>query len=595
MTAELQLTHGDRSEPASHDEKHHRMPLRYWIMAAILAAFWIFESTIYSVEMAMFPRFITRMAVSALLLLLFLGWWLSNRYLLWRDRLLGVGLLVLGTAVAMALAEPSTRAVVVLSGLPRLFTAWVIWLMIAHNLSRNVQRLGLCAATVLVLGYFTLVRWDGLDGAQRAKLSWRWQPTSEQLFLTSATKAATPTRSVSDGIDQQAAAKPWVLQPGDWPDFRSDHRNGGLPDIEVAGNWSKEPPSLVWRRRVGPAWSSMIVVDGHVVTQEQRGLAEAVVCYDAATGNEIWAHTDADRFEEPLSGPGPRSTPAFADGKIVAIGGRGRLNCLEAATAKLLWTQEGAVAVGQWGLATSPLIVDDLVVVFAGGKSDKSLMSYRAANGELAWARAAGETSYSSPQLVTLGGERQILIDDTLGLHSVAVESGELLWEHLSQGGGAEPMLQPHPLSDRELLVTWGSGIARLRIERYGDRWHVSKLWETTALKPGFNDFLIHEGHIFGLDDGILCCLDAATGQRLWKKGRFGHGQLLLFASPPRLVVVSEAGEVALVAANLKQYEELGRFKAIDGKTWNHPIIASGCLFIRNAEEMACYKIATDH
>jgi outer membrane protein assembly factor BamB len=335
----------------------------------------------------------------------------------------------------------------------------------------------------------------------------------------------------------------------------------------------------------------MIVVDGHLVTQEQRGEADAVVCYDAATGEELWVHTDEDRFNEPLSGPGPRSTPSFDGGRIVTVGGRGRLNCLDAASGKLLWTHENAVAVAQWGLATSPLLTDDLVIVFAGGKNERSLVAYRVDNGDTVWERGVGHTSYSSPQLVTLGGQRQILIDDTAGLHSVAVESGELLWEHLTGGGPAEPMLQPHVISDHELTVAWNSGIARLKVERKDGQWTVSRQWETTALKPGFNDFVIHEGHIFGLDDGILCCLDAASGQRLWKKGRFGHGQLLLLASPPRLIVVAESGEMALLAANPKQCEELGRFKAIDGKCWNHPVIAHGCLFVRNGEEMACYRL----
>jgi outer membrane protein assembly factor BamB len=271
------------------------------------------------------------------------------------------------------------------------------------------------------------------------------------------------------------------------------------------------------------------------------------------------------------------------------------LNCLDAATGKLLWTHVEAVAVGQWGLATSPLMTDDLVVVFAGGKSDRSLAAFRADSGEPVWGRPAGETSYSSPQIVTLAGQRQILNLDTLGLHAFAVESGELLWEHLAQSGGAEPMLQAHPISDRELLMAQGSGVARLRLEHDDDGWKVTQQWETTALKPGFNDFVVHEGHIFGLDDGILCCLDAANGQRLWKKGRFGHGQMLLLASPPRLVVVGETGDVILLEADPKRYDELGRFKAIDGKTWNHPVIAHGCLFIRNGEEMACYKIATGH
>src|SRR5207302_336615 len=125
-------------------------------------------------------------------------------------------------------------------------------------------------------------------------------------------------------------------------------------------------------------------------------------------------------------------------------------------------------------------------------------------------------------------------------------------------------------------------------------QWAITKRWENSLLKPGFNDFVVYEEHIYGLDDGILCCLDLQSGRRLWKKGRFNHGQLLLLASPARLIVISENGEAVLVAANPKQYEELGRFQAIEGKTWNHPVLAHGCLFVRNGVEMACYRLAAE-
>jgi outer membrane protein assembly factor BamB len=242
MTAELQVPRATSSKPLA--AEHKRMPIRYWIMATLVVAFWIFEFSIYTVEMAMFPRFISRMIVSASLLLIFLAWWTTNRHLLWRDRLLGIGLLISGTVAAIFLADKSAGAVVVLMGIPRLITAWVAWLMISHYLPRNVQRMGLCAAAVLVLGYFDLVRWDGLDGAQRGKLSWRWTPTAEQLFLTSATNANKQARSASEGSEPQtpeAPPKPWTLQAGDWPNFLSDHRDGGLPDIAIDANWSKDP------------------------------------------------------------------------------------------------------------------------------------------------------------------------------------------------------------------------------------------------------------------------------------------------------------------------------------------------------------------
>jgi outer membrane protein assembly factor BamB len=566
-------------------------------MVAILAAFWIFEVSIYSTEMAMFPRFISRMLVYLLLLLVFLGWWLSNRHLLWRDRLLGLVLLFGGTAVAMALADPSGRAVIVMAGFPRLFTAWTAWLLLTTNRLLARQRLGLCAATVLVLGYFTLIRFDGLDGAQRGQLNWRWSPTPEQVFLTTTSKRPAPTQSeIGESVEQASqAAKSWVLQPGDWPDFRSDQRDVGISGAGIE-HWSARKPQLVWQRRVGPGWSSMIIVDGHLVTQEQRGELEAVTCYNAKTGEEIWVHEDRARFEEPLAGTGPRGTPAFSDGFVVALGAKGQLNCLTAATGQLAWShdlvKEAGADVPQWGLSVSPLIVDDLVVVFAGGKNERSLTAYRIGSGDPAWTRVVGELSYSSPHLVVLAGQRQILMHDNLGLHAVTVESGEPLWTYASGGGGAGPMLQPHAVGKDQLLIGAGSGIALLEVKLDGDQWTLSQRWESSALKPDFNDFVVRDGCIYGLDDGILCCIDLSNGRRLWKKGRYGHGQLLLLDSPARLVVISETGEAVLLAANPKQPEDLGRFQAIDGKTWNHPVIALGCLFVRNGAEMACYRLS---
>src|SRR5262245_39407338 len=154
MTAALGATPSSQAATGPIGAGTRRIPRRLWVMAAILATFWVFELSIYSTEMAMFPRFISRMLVYLVLLLVFLGWWLSNRHLLWRDRLLGLVLLFGGAAVAFTLAEPSARAVIVMAGFPRLFTAWTVWLLLTTNWSLALQRVGLCASTVFVLGYF---------------------------------------------------------------------------------------------------------------------------------------------------------------------------------------------------------------------------------------------------------------------------------------------------------------------------------------------------------------------------------------------------------------------------------------------------------
>src|SRR5262249_625934 len=147
--------------------------------------------------------------------------------------------------------------------------------------------------------------------------------------------------------------QPVVLQPGDWPGFRGKDRDGRYKGARIATDWDERPPRQVWRQRVGPGWSSFAVVGTRLYTQEQRGPNEAVVCYDAGSGAELWSHEDAARFSETMAGPGPRATPTFHEGKIYAQGATGKLNCLDAATGRVLWSHDVAADSGAalplWG------------------------------------------------------------------------------------------------------------------------------------------------------------------------------------------------------------------------------------------------------
>jgi hypothetical protein len=155
--------------------------------------------------------------------------------------------------------------------------------------------------------------------------------------------------------------------------------------------------------------------------------------------------------------------------------------------------------------------------------------------------------------------------------------------------------LQPHVLNDSEIVVSSPGdfGLALVGLARKGDSWEASKRWGSGEIHPSFNDFVVCKGHVFGFNEAIFACVDVESGKRRWKKGRYGHGQVVLLAEQELLLVLAETGEVVLLATNSKQLEEIGRFKAIEGKTWNHPAIAHGRLFVRNGEEMACYELAT--
>lgn len=566
--------------------------LRLWPAILLLVTFWGFLYFNYNAEMGMTTRFLSRMLAFLILLFGYLGWWLTRSAISWRDRWQAVAALALILIACSLLADKTVNAfALLLLSLPFIFTTWTLWRYASQWLTPTVKRLGFFLAILLTVGYFDLVRSDGLDASQKPDLSWRWIPSHEAAFLASAENAKKHTM-------EQAEGKPWTPQPGDCLEYRGSNRDGIFSGVSLATDWKVHPPKLLWRRKVGPAWSGLIVVDGHLVTQEQRGEKEVVSCYDAKTGDEIWVHEDPIRFEEALAGPGPRATPTFVDGNIYAYGAKGKLNCLDAATGKVLWSRDcptdAGVAAGdmpQWGYACSPLVVDGLVILFAGGASDKSVLAYQATDGKPAWTRTGGKQSYSSPQLITLKGQRQILMHDNAALMSLNIPDGELLWQRSSPSEMSLPMLQPHAAENDTVVISTEPGAALLDIKHDGEKWTVDDGWVNNKLRAGFNDFVLSDGCLYGLDDGVLCCIDLKSGERLWKKGRLGHGQVVVLADQKLLVVSSDKGEVILVSTNRKGYEELCRFQAIEGKTWNGLVIANGILFLRNGEEMAAYEL----
>jgi outer membrane protein assembly factor BamB len=561
---------------------------RFWPAIVLLALFFAFQAGAEWVEMSMFVRFISRMVAHALLLLLFLAWWLTNRRLSRADRWLAVGVVVAGAAVAGMLSDPTVGIFgLVLSGLPYVLAVWTGWFLLTRQRSARLRRLGFCAVVALTWGYFDLVRWDGLDGGQHSALSWRWQPSAEELFLA---------ESAGRTLNPALTTRRLTLRAGDWPEFRGAQRDGQVRGLKLVSNWNQQPPRLVWRRRVGPAWSSMILVDGLLFTQEQRGPHEAVVGYDAASGEEVWAHLDEARFYEGVSGPGPRSTPTFADGKIYALGARGRLNCLDAASGKKIWSRDivadAGATVPQWGFSNSPLVVAGTVIVFAGGQEDRGLLAYRDDTDSPVWSIPTGKNSYSSPTLASIAGVRQLLMLSDRALTAVDVAAGRILWEHdLVPDQVFMPIAQPQVIAGEQILVQSGAGLALVNVKQQQDQWLTHERWRSTAMKLSLGDFVIKGEHIYGFNDGIFSCLDLSTGKRRWRGGRYGHGQVLALADQSLLLVLSEEGEVVLLAADRQQLNELGRFQAIQGKTWNHPALAHGRLYVRNAEEMACYEL----
>jgi outer membrane protein assembly factor BamB len=363
--------------------------------------------------------------------------------------------------------------------------------------------------------------------------------------------------------------------------------------VRIETNWSASPPVELWRRPVGPAWSSFAVHGDLLYTQEQRGDDEIVACYNLKTGEPVWRHRDATRFWEANAGPGPRGTPTLHNGRVYTFGATGIVNALDAATGAAVWsrnvTADADAKVPYWGFASSPLVVGDAVIVAASGR----LVAYDLATGNPRWLGPAHKGSYSSPHLLTIDGVAQIVLLNGAGATSVAMTDGTVLWEHEWPGAS---MLQPALTADGDILITasdmaGGVGTRRLAVTQGPSAWTVQERWTSRGLKPFFNDFVVHKGHAFGFDGSILACIDLKDGTRRWKGGRYGNGQLVLLPDQDLLLVLSEEGELALVGATPDQFMEFTRAPAIEGKTWNHPVLVGDVLLVRNDREMAAFRL----
>jgi outer membrane protein assembly factor BamB len=518
-------------------------------------------------------------------------WWLfaSGAPRLERFLLLGVCVLV---AAGSLLFNALPVQVFLVFALPWVPTAWVGSLLLTSMMPWWTRRAALISAVALTSGFFALVRFEGIDGGISPSFQWRWAQTAEAKLL-----AEIDSRKATLVAPAPATA-PLTLQAGDWPAFRGPSRDGRVSGVRIRTNWQETPPPQLWRHRVGPGWSSFAVVGPNVYTQEQRGEFEAVVCYRADTGDPVWEHQDPARFNDVPSGAGPRATPTFHDGKIFAVGATGLLTCLDAASGRLIWqrnllTDSGA-KLPQFGYCASPLVTQEKVIVFAGSAEGKSVAAYHIATGEPAWLGGNGLLTYCSPQPARLDALEQVLLTTEHGLMALDAASGSLLWQHAWPETSVAPrVVQPALIENGDILIGTGSsgGTRRLRVQRTGDQWEGREVWTSRALKPFFNDMVVHRDHVYGFDGTFLTCVNLQEGKAKWRARGYGSGQVLLLADQDLLLVLCEEGAIALVQASPEGHNEIARFQAIAGKTWNHPVVAHGRLFVRNGEEAACFQL----
>jgi hypothetical protein len=541
-------------------------------------------------------------------------WWVFFSRARWSERLGAIVLMIVGLAATWHLKHESMGPAWFFAyAVPLQCLALVAGAAVSRRLPDGPRRATMAAIILLACGVWTLVRTEGITGDHVVEFDWRWAKSPEERLLTQAGDqplasarggpAARPSAPVAETPKErpmvqaggEPAARPAapaaVKTRADWPGFRGPERNGVSRGVRIETNWSASPPVELWRRPIGPGWSSFAVRGDLLYTQEQRGDDEVVACYNATTGAPVWAHRDAARFFESNGGAGPRGTPTLSGSRVYTFGATGILNVLDAGNGAVVSSRNVASDTGTkvpyWGFSSSPLVVDDVVIVAVAGQ----LVAYDLASGDPRWFGPAGGVGYSSPQLLTIDGVAQILLLSEAGAASVAPANGTRLWEHRWPGA---PIVQPALTADGDILISAsaGSGTRRIAVAHGSRGWTVEERWTSIGLKPYFNDFVVHEGHAFGFDGRILACIDLKDGTRRWKGGRYGNGQLVVLPDQDLLLVLSEEGELALVRATPDQFTEVARFKAIEGKTWNHPVLVGDVLLVRNGEEMAAFRLS---
>jgi outer membrane protein assembly factor BamB len=376
-----------------------------------------------------------------------------------------------------------------------------------------------------------------------------------------------------------------------WTNFRGPERDGHYRQQPVRTDWGAALTPL-WKQPVGGGYASFVIADGRAFTIEQRGTREMAAAYDLLTGRELWTSAWDALFQS--GGDGPRATPTWHDGRLYTLGATGELRALDAATGRTLWRTNILADAGagniDFGMAASPLVVDSTVVVLAGGANRQSVVAYDRQSGKRLWGALDDRASYSSPMLVTLASVRQILAFTDSRVVGLSPADGQLLWEF----PWSTPNVASQPLiagPDRVFIAAGGGADATmLQVTARADgQLAARELWRTTRMNTAFTSAVLHDGFIYGLDASILSCIDASSGESKWKGGRYGYGQVMLASG--HLIILTEQGELALVRADPAAHQEITRFPAIEGKTWNHPAMSDGILLVRNAEEMAAFDL----
>ncbi len=388
----------------------------------------------------------------------------------------------------------------------------------------------------------------------------------------------------------------------DWPQWRGPNRDGLSPATGLRTTWPPEGPRVVWRRPLGRGFSSVAVAGGRLFTMDQEAGAdgawayEAVVCLDAATGDQRWRFRYPNRYDERF-GSGPRSTPAVDGDLVYAVGPTGTFHCLRADTGEKVWRhdllEEFHGRPMQYGVAFSPLVEGGLVYAMPGGPDGNSVVAFDKLTGAVVWKALDDPAGYSSPVAVTAAGTRQVLFFTNEALVSVAPATGRVYWRYPWKTEGGFNIATPVAFGNYVLISSaYGKGCALLEVTAEGGTLRAERVYEHNRLRNYFASSVRRGNHVYGLDMTDLVCMDVRTGREEWRqKGHrsFRKGSLLVAGG--QLVVLGEDGTLFLAEATPAGYRQTASWRVSPNKCWTVPALAGGRLYVRDESQLVCLDL----
>lgn len=510
-----------------------------------------------------------------------------------------VGSLLIAVVVFRMQAVDDDHAKANLATFVGLLCIWITTVVCLLGSKRRRASLGILISPIVCgLLFMAVFRMERVDGELIPHFALRWKSPT-----------ALPELHSSLADDQRVLFEP---RPTDWPQFLGQNTDSQSPRSSIETDWQSRPPKLLWKQPIGEGWSGVSVRGDLGITMEQRDQEEWVSAYDLRDGSLVWKHAIACRHFDALGGLGPRSTPAIAGERVYACSAVTEVVCLDLKTGNLIWSKDLDQLANVdhkeleedllYGRSGSPLVLESTVVVPLGGsqKASCSLIALDLKTGEERWRAGDKQISFASPQLAELAGVPQILYPTKKNLLVLDPMSGRELWSLSYEGSGEAPNVsQPIILDANTLFLSKGYGVGarivhvncnRVTTEDQQANWEATVLKENrTVLRTKFTSAVLHDGHVYGLSDGILECVDVSTLERKWKQGRYHHGHVLLLQNC--LLITAEDGRAVLVALDPSKYRELAQLEVIDGVTWNPPTVSGNRLILRNSSEFACLEL----